>query len=54
MHVNKSRFVTEDKMNVSVSVNVSVSEGAQLYIQVFKAFTDAVPVYVWLAAPSSW
>jgi hypothetical protein len=48
MNVNKSKFVTEDKMNVSVS------EGAQHYIQVFKAFIDAVPVCVWLAAPNSW
>ena len=47
MIINKSRIVTEDKMNVSVS------EGAQDCMQVFKAVIDAVLVCVWLAAPSS-
>jgi len=48
MNINKSRFVTGNKMNVSVS------EGAQHYIQVFKAVIELVPVCVWLAAPSIW
>jgi hypothetical protein len=34
-------------------MNVSVSEGAQHYFQVFKAVIDAVLVCVWLAARRS-